>query len=265
MAHRPLLLTETALQRLKDCTSENAMLADCWASDQVVIIACEPTSAYKTARVSVSPALQLDVLSPAANPVWPSLPSASHPTRNFCRRTIRQLERPKFNGGEMYRPQPWYSDTGVYHTYEMYDEDAGTKAQEVFNELAAGYTSICIASCHMKKTKAVLETFGVRLPETTVFVDVIKVLEHQAREREVPEELRTYTDKNVSIRKRKYDGRPGGNVTIDVYSMQNVQLLRVLGPVAEAHRLDLRKVERKNNVLKRIASRFRDGRKIVGR
>ncbi|GJC88674.1 hypothetical protein ColLi_11512 [Colletotrichum liriopes] len=67
MAYKPLLLTETALQRLKDCNAENTTLADSWASDQVVIVACEPTSAYKTARVSVSPALQLDVLSPAAN------------------------------------------------------------------------------------------------------------------------------------------------------------------------------------------------------
>ncbi|GKT65231.1 hypothetical protein ColTof3_12570 [Colletotrichum tofieldiae] len=152
MAHKPLLLTETALQRLKDCNAENTTLADSWASDQVVIIACEPTSAYKTARVSVSPALQLDVLSPAANLVWPSLPSASHPTRHFCRRTIRKLERPKLKGDGVYWPQPWYSDTGVHHTYEMYDEDAKTKAQEVFNEFAAGCWSIKRRNTRFKKS-----------------------------------------------------------------------------------------------------------------
>lgn len=260
MAHKARLLTEVELRRFEDCAGENAKLAACWNSDQVVIVACEPTIAYKTARVSVSPALQLDILSPASNPAWFSIPSVSHPTRHFCRRTIRKLERPKCKQDEIYRPGPWCLDTGVRHRYEMYDEDAKTKAQEVFEELASKYASICLASCYMHKTMAVLQTFGVRVPATMVFVDLIKVLEHQTRECGIPEELKIFADDNVSVRKGRYDGRPGGN--IDHYGTHNVQLLEVLGPAAEGHRLDFRKAEREDAALKRLGFGMDKGRNI---
>ncbi|GKT41323.1 uncharacterized protein ColSpa_01504 [Colletotrichum spaethianum] len=210
MVHKPRFISEIVLQRFEDCASENAILADCWTSDRVVIIACEPTDAYKTVTVSVSPALQLDILSPAANPIWPSLSNASEPARHFCRRNIRQLERPKCHDDRVYWPQFWCSNTGVYQTYSMYDEDARAKAQEVFNDLGAGYASACVASCSISKTKTVLDIFRVRLPATTVFVDMIKVLEHQTRNHDIPQELRMYTNENISVRKQRYHGRPGG-------------------------------------------------------
>ncbi|GJD03942.1 hypothetical protein ColKHC_12767 [Colletotrichum higginsianum] len=257
MSRKPRLLSETELRRFEDRADENAKLADCWASDQVVVIACEPTSAYKTARVSVLPALQLDILSPAANPVLPSLTSAARPSRHFCRRTIRLLERPNGMRDDIYRPQPFVSDTGVYHRYEMYIEDAKAKAQAVFDELRAGYASVCVASCYIDKTAAGFETFGVRVPPTTVFVDLIKVLEHQTKGSGIPEELRSDEAENVTERKGRYGGHPGGFV--DRYGMYTVRLLELLGPAAEDHRLDFRRVEREDTALKRISARFRNG------
>ncbi|OLN86954.1 hypothetical protein CCHL11_04569 [Colletotrichum chlorophyti] len=257
MAHKPRLLTEAELRRFEDCAGENAKLADCWTSDRILVIACKPTSAYKTARVSVRPALELDVLSPAGNPVWQSIPSVSRPTRHFCRRRLRQLERPKGKGDKMYQPRPWCVATGVYQSYELYEEEAKVKAQEVFDELGKGYASVCIATCYISTTMKELGTFGLRLPASTVFVDLIKVLEHQTRECGIPEELKKYTDENVSVWKGRYDGRPGG--IIDRHGMQDVRFLELLGPAAEAHRLDFKKAEKEDTALKRIAGRFRNG------
>lgn len=248
---QPHLLTKGDLRRVEDCVNENVKLADCWRSEQVVIVACEPAGAH----LSETSHFVLDILSPAANPVLGSKTSDRHPTRHICKKTIRVLEKPKEN--KRFQPRPWHSTWDCREQFELYRDEALAKAREIFSELSAQFVSICFISHDLRDSLASIESFGVELPASTVFVDLVKVLEHQSRQtgKGIPEELRTYTDDNVAVRNGRYDRRPWP--LMGYWGMPNTALLEVLGPAAERHRRD--KTEKRDAAMKRIVRRMAVG------
>ncbi|GJC90736.1 hypothetical protein ColLi_13574 [Colletotrichum liriopes] len=198
-------------------------------------------------------------MSPAEKPV--SGESRIHkrqkwqPTRQLSQRTIRVLERPKVKN--RFQPKPWHMKFESYERYDMYYDNAQLKAQETFDELAATYVTVGIVSYDLRETKRVMEKFGIKVPTRAVFVDLIKVLEHQTRDEGIPKELRKYTDENVTMRNGRYDRRPGMPQGYD--GMPSVRLLEVLGPAAASHRADFKKIEKGSVALQRIANRARNG------
>lgn len=248
---QPHLLTKGDLRRVEDCVNENVKLADCWKSDQVVIVACEPTGAH----LSDTSLLILDILSPAGNPVWGSKTNKQHPTRHICQKTISILE--KTNENKRLRPRPWHGIWNSREEFQLYRDDAVAKAREIFSELCTQFVSICIVSHDLRDSLASIERFGVELPASTVFVDLIKVLEHQSRQtgKGIPKELRKHTDENVAERNGRYDRKPWP--VTGLYGMPNMALLEVLGPAAETHRRD--KTEKRDAAMKRIVRRMAVG------
>ncbi|KAL1879190.1 hypothetical protein Daus18300_001769 [Diaporthe australafricana] len=244
----PRLLTRGELRRVEDCLNENSKLADCWKSEKVVIVACEPTGAH----LSNKPFIDLDILSPAEGPFPGSKTSERHPTRQICKKTIRILEKPKPKQSKRFGPRPWHSTYYFREQFSLYPDEAMAQAREIFAALLAQYVSICIVSHDLRDSLSSLQ--GIELPESTVLVDLIKVLEHQSRQSEqgIPEELKKYTDDNVAIRNGRYDRRPWP--LMGYLGMPNIALLEVLGPAAESYRRD--KTEKRDTAMKRIARRM---------
>ncbi|KAJ0117463.1 uncharacterized protein J7T55_003879 [Diaporthe amygdali] len=245
---QPHLLTKGELRRVEDCVNENVKLADCWKSEKVVIVACEPTGP----DLPGMPLIDLDILSPAGNPVWGSKTGERHPTRQICKKIITVLEKTKEN--KRLRPRPWHGMYDCREEFSLYHDDAVAKVREIFSELYSQYVSICVVSHDLRDSLNSIEKFGIELPDSTVFVDLIKVLEHQSRQSEkgTPEELKKYTDDNVAIRNGRYDRRPWP--LTGQFGMPNMALLEVLGPAAESHRRD--KTEKRDAAMKRIARRM---------
>lgn len=248
---QPHLLTKGDLRRVEDCVNENVKLADCWKSDQVVIVACEPSGAH----LSDTSLIALDILSPASNPVWGSKPSERHPTRHICKKAVRIIEKTKEN--KRLQPRPWHGIWDSREEFQLYGDDAVAKAREIFSELSNQFVSICIVSHDLRDSLASIEKFGIELSASTVFVDLVKVLEHQSRQtgKGIPEELRKYTDENVADRNGRYDRKPWP--LTGWYGMPNMALLEVLGPAAESHRRD--KTEKRDTAMKRIVRRMAVG------
>jgi hypothetical protein len=245
---QPHLLSRADLRRVKDCVDDNVKLADCWKSDQVVIVACEPTGAH----LADTSFLILDILSPAANPLLGSKSSERHPTRQICKKTIRMVEKKKNDKWGIQRP--WHDLYDCREEIWLCSFVAKARAQEIFSGLNDQYVSICIVSHDLRDSLACIESFGVELPESTVFVDLIKVLEHQSRQTGdgIPEELRKYTDENVAVRNGRYDRKTWP--VRGPLGMPNLALLEVLGPAAERHRRD--KTEKRDAAMKRIVRRM---------
>ncbi|KAK1673357.1 hypothetical protein BDP55DRAFT_670008 [Colletotrichum godetiae] len=263
-AQQPRLFNESELRRFQDCANENETLADCWAGDKIVIVACELSDRYQYADARNSKAIEINVMSPADKPVWRSLPLDDQQHDAFKKhcstRTIRMLEKTKVNKSLQPRPWSWYNAAAAHETFELYAEEARAKAQEAFDALGGeAYATLCVVSYDIRETMAALELFGVKLPSSEmVFVDLIKVLEHQTREeRVIPERLRKYTDDNIAIRNGRLDRRPG--TPRGYLGMPSVKLLEVVGPAAQSHQADYKKLEKGNVALNRIARRIRNG------
>lgn len=256
MAHRERhQLTEGQRRRFEDCALQNVLLADCWAGSQVIMVTCEPSDMYKFPGYSNSTAIEVDIMSPAEKPTWDSASSGQQGTRQLSKRTIRLLQKSKEH--KRLQPRPWHAKIDVHEMFELYSEDALLKAQETFDELDAAFTGICIASYDKRESMAALKAFGVTLPAKTVFVDLVKVLEHQTRDEGIPEELRRFTDENVAVRNGRYDRR--ARDLTGPHGMPSIRLLEVLGPAAESHRSEFKKFEKEEIALKRISRRMRNG------
>ncbi|EQB48603.1 hypothetical protein CGLO_12140 [Colletotrichum gloeosporioides Cg-14] len=250
MTHQtPHLLTKGELRRVEECAKENGTFAECWNSDQVVIVGCEPVGAHVC--VTETPFMELDILSPTANPLSGSKSSKQHPTRQCCKKKIIVLEKSNFN--KRLRLKPWHYRYGSTEELSLYYDDGKAKVKEIFSQLAAEYVSVCIVSHDMQDSLSSLQKFDIELPSTTIFVDLIKVLEHQSRHdgQGIPKALRKYTDDNIAIRNGRYDRRPWP--LAGQYGMPNYALVEVLGPAAEGCRRD--KTEKEDTALKRIAKR----------
>ncbi|KAJ0268395.1 hypothetical protein COL940_013425 [Colletotrichum noveboracense] len=245
MTHQtPHLLTKGELRRVEECAKENGTFAECWNSDQVVIVGCEPVGAHVS--VTETPFMELDILSPTANPLSGSKSSKQHPTRQCCKKKIIVLERSKVN--KRLRPKPWHYRYNSTEELSLYYDDAKEKVKEIFSQLAAEYVSVCIVSHDLQDSLSSLQRFDLELPPTTVFVDLIKVLEHQSRHdgQGIPKALRKYTDDNIAIRNGRYDRRPWP--LTGPYGMPNYALVEVLGPAAEGCKRD--KTEKEDAALK---------------
>ncbi|OHF01757.1 hypothetical protein CORC01_02948 [Colletotrichum orchidophilum] len=261
---KPRLLSESELRRFEDCANENETLADCWASDQIVIVACERSDSYRYLGEWSSRPMELHVMSPADKLLRRSRrldDQRQDPSKSCYKiRTICMLEKSKVHIDCQPRPWTWYSATTAHETIQLYDEEAQAKAQETLDALGGGaYATICVVSYDLRETMAALALFGVKLPSCKlVFVDLVKVLEHQMREEgSIPEPLRKYTDANIVMRNGRLDRRPGpptGNL-----GMPSLKLVEVVGPAAESHREDFKRLEKEDMALKRIASRIRNG------
>ncbi|KAH0429075.1 hypothetical protein CcaCcLH18_08702 [Colletotrichum camelliae] len=257
MAHfKPRLLTEPQLRRHEECAVENAKMADCWSGEQVVFLTFNFTEEYKCRQYTLMPSLQLDIMTPSDKPTWPSsVANDKKPVRQLCRRTIRMLEGTKSN--KKVRPEPWYMRVDSNQIFELYSDDAMKKAQGMIDELSADYAAMCVVTHDIRHTMRALEIFDMKLPAKAVFVDLIKVLEHQTRDDGVPEELAAYTDDNIAVRNGRYDRKAG--VSGGRLGLPYIRLLEIVGPAAEAHRRDFQKAEKEDVALKRINGRLRNG------
>ncbi|KAJ0307451.1 hypothetical protein COL5a_000305 [Colletotrichum fioriniae] len=263
-AQKPRLFNESELRRFEDCANENETLADCWAGDHIVIVACELSDRYQYADQRNSRAIEINVMSPGYKPVWRSSPlnDQQHDTfkKHCSTRTIRMLEKSKVKKCLQPKPWSWYNAAAAHETFELYEEEARAKAQEAFDALGVeAYATVCVVSYDLRETMAALELFKVKLPSSQiVFVDLIKVLEHQTRGEEViPERLRKYTNDNIAMRNGRLDRRPG--TPRGYLGMPSIRLLEVVGPAAESHRADHKKLKKGNAALERIARRIRNG------
>ncbi|KAL0779989.1 hypothetical protein CaCOL14_004473 [Colletotrichum acutatum] len=260
----PRLFSKSELRRFEDCANENQTLADCWAGDQIVIVACELSDKYQYADKRNSRAIEINVMSSVDKPVWRSLPLDTRQydalKRHCSTRTIRMLGKSKVNKSLQPKPWSWYNAAAAHETFELYEEEARAKAQEAFDALSGEmYATVCVVSYDLRETMAALDLFKVKLPSSkVVFVDLIKVLEHQTRGEEViPERLRKYTNDNIAMRNGRLDRRPG--TPRGYLGMPSIRLLEVVGPAAEGHRADHKKLEKGNVALERIAKRIRNG------
>jgi hypothetical protein len=245
---QPHLLSRGDIRRVNDCVAENVKLADCWKSDQVVIVAVEPTGAH----LSNPYVLMLDILSPKSNPISIPKPKAWSPFQQVCHTYIVPIEK---KGGRWVTPDPgWHETHDWRHIYHDYDDKKTMKVEQTFSQLCEQYVTICIASHDLQDSLAALKNFGVKLPANTVHVDLVMVLEHQCRQSGTgpPEQLRKYTDENVAVRNGRYDRRSWP--VVGDYGMPCLALLEVLGPAAESHRRD--KTEKQDAALKRIVKRM---------
>ncbi|EXF81386.1 hypothetical protein CFIO01_01048 [Colletotrichum fioriniae PJ7] len=190
-AQKPRLFNESELRRFEDCANENETLADCWAGDHIVIVACELSDRYQYADQRNSRAIEINVMSPGYKPVWRSSPlnDQQHDTfkKHCSTRTIRMLEKSKVKKCLQPKPWSWYNAAAAHETFELYEEEARAEAQEAFDALGVeAYATVCVVSYDLRETMAALELFKVKLPSSQiVFVDLIKVLEHQTRGEEV--------------------------------------------------------------------------------
>ncbi|KAF6813235.1 hypothetical protein CSOJ01_04746 [Colletotrichum sojae] len=273
MAHckpvKPHLLSEFELRRFQDAADENAKLADCWNSEHVVILSLEWMDAYKVSGYMFMPYLRLNIMAPEPKPTEADGEQGKKkhhnqhqpPRREIYRRSIRMIEEVKITkANRAFVRGPYCDKADGHETSELYSADARRKAQDIFDELAAEHAAICIATYDLRdarRTARALETFGVRLPAKAVTVDLVKVLEHQARAEggAIPEELRRYTDENVAVRNGRCERTPGNVVGRD--GMPHLRMVEVLGPAAERHRWSFRKVEREDAALERISRRMR--------
>ncbi|KAK2010899.1 hypothetical protein LZ32DRAFT_607024 [Colletotrichum eremochloae] len=254
-------LTEAELRRAEDCADENEKLAECWESHQVAIVSCERAdNLNRFPGYQTMPVLTIDTLLPLEQPAAGSCSGKKKQqqqpmTRELAQRTIRELERVK--GNKWSAPRPYYFKHRSHEQFDVYTQEARIRASETFDGLAQKYVTVCIAGYDLRETRRGMESLRIDTPERVVWVDLMKVLEHQARDGGIPTELRRYTDDNVTVRNGRYDRRPGeprGD-----YGMPSVRLLEVLGPAAAGHRADFRKLEKGSVALKRIANRARNG------
>ncbi|KAL0943495.1 uncharacterized protein CTRU02_201382 [Colletotrichum truncatum] len=252
----PHLLSESTLRRHEDCAAENAKLADCWKGRQVVILTIDWADGQIYPNYRVMPMIRLNILSPDEKPILDSISSDRHPTRQFCRRSVHMVEQKKKH--TRFQPNPYYMKVDEHETFDLHDEDAKKKVHELFDGLAAEYTAICIVSIDVQDSMKALGVFGATLaslPSNIVFVDLVKVLEHQTRDGEIPEELQSYTDQFIAMRNGRYD-RCTGPVGRWL-GLTHFRLLEVLGPAAESRRQSFKKSEKEDAALKRIAARMR--------
>ncbi|KAJ0359154.1 hypothetical protein COL154_008564 [Colletotrichum chrysophilum] len=141
MTHQtPHLLTKGELRRVEECAKENGTFAECWNSDQVVIVGCEPVGAHVC--VTETPFMELDILSPTANPLSGSKSNKQHPTRQCCKKKFIVLEKSKVN--KRLRPKPWYYRYDSTEEFSLYYDDAKAKVKELFSQLATEITTMVL-------------------------------------------------------------------------------------------------------------------------
>ncbi|TDZ19453.1 hypothetical protein Cob_v007805 [Colletotrichum orbiculare MAFF 240422] len=253
MAQKYRPLTDANIRRFQDSAEENKTLANCWGAESAVILSFEWTAAYKYNGWMKLPTIRLEMTHPAEKP---GCEGDGKPARRTSSRTINMLERPRCMRRERWAPKPWHTKANTHETFDLYREDAIAKAQETFAELARDYATLCVVNYDVESSRRGLQTFGVRLPANAVFVDLVKVLEHQTRDEGIPECLRQYTDENIAIRNGRYDRAPTERGCLGV---PYLRLLEVLGPAAESHRASLDKTLKGDIAMKRIAKRIRHG------
>ncbi|KAK1974530.1 hypothetical protein LZ30DRAFT_740212 [Colletotrichum cereale] len=251
-------LTEAELRRAEDCADENAKLAECWESQQVAIATCERSDTLnRYPGYQMMPVLTIDTLSPIEQPAADGRrkQQLQKTKRQLAERTIRELYKVKED--KWAAPRPCYFKYRSHERFDMYTQEARAKAAETFDALAKQYVTVCIAGYDLRETRRGMESLRIDTPPRVVWVDMMKVLEHQTRETGIPAELRKYTDDNVTVRHGRYDRRPGEPQ--GEHGMPSVRLLEVLGPAAASHRADFKKTEKESVALKRIANRARNG------
>ncbi|KAK2023901.1 hypothetical protein LX32DRAFT_667036 [Colletotrichum zoysiae] len=251
-------LTEAELRRAEDCADENAKLADCWESHQVAIVTCEGADTLsRFPGYQTAPILTIDTLLPMEQPA-PGSPDGKNQQQTPTT-TTREADRPKGKNKSSSAPEARCSLRRSHERLDVCTQEARIKAALTFDALAAGYVTVCVAGYDLRETRRGMESLRVETPARAAWVDLMKVLEHQARAAggAVPAELRRYTDDNVTVRNGRFDRRPGE--PRGRYGMPSVRLLEVLGPAAAGHRADFKKVEKGSVALKRIANRARNG------
>ncbi|KAH6686858.1 hypothetical protein F5X68DRAFT_240310 [Plectosphaerella plurivora] len=288
------LLTEVELNRLRACADENTVLANCWNKPHVAVVTMEwaPVGFTYHWRDWISrnenrgswnchhetPVLTLEI---AEFPPNGASSSSSSSAPKFRRHTFWIRSRMALWSHSRWWQHRLQQDEGNGEkTYYEPENITLAEIYKLFAELAKVSPSLCICSHRPDQTMRALEKMGFRRPKNAVFVDLIKVLDHQSRTSGVPTELETYVKTRLYANPRTGghfeeipEAADGDEKFLDFYdtsprygrkgewreiirrsgdvSAQTV--LAIVGPKAALHRRDMERVEKDNIALDKIA------------
>lgn len=283
------LLTEAELGRLRACADENTALANCWNKPHVAVVTMEWAPLGFTyvwhgwvsrnenkgywSNQGEAPVLTLEVAE------FP--PEGTSPPR-FRKYTFWIRSRMALWGTSRWWTQRMQKDEDSGNEKTFYEPEHITLAEihKIFAELVKISPSLCICSHRPSQTMQALEKMGFRLPKNAVFVDLVKVLDHQSRDSGAPKELEEYIKTRLYVNPRtggRFEERPetaegddrwlGFYTTAPKWGRENewreiirrpgdvsaATVLAVVGPKAALHRRDMERVEKDNIALDKMA------------
>ncbi|KAH6881424.1 hypothetical protein BKA58DRAFT_2218 [Alternaria rosae] len=169
------------------------------------------------------------------------------------------------------RENKWQANPGDTHSSFVSTKDAVAVLDKMFREISSRHPTICVCSHRPNLTQQGLADIGFKLPKGTIFVDMIKVLEYQSRFRDMPPKVKRYIKSCLEVEmcdgmrfEERFDASDSDALASDFdehapkYGQTNEwreiirkkedlsagNLLKILGPEAEAHRRQVRKIEK---------------------
>jgi hypothetical protein len=169
------------------------------------------------------------------------------------------------------RENQWQANPGDAHSSFVSAEDAVAVLDKMFRELSSTHPTICVCTHRPTLTQQGLADIGFKLPKGTILVDMIKVLEYQSRFRAMPPKVKRYINSCLKAEmgdgvrfEERFDASDSGVLASDFdehapkYGQTNEwrelirkkedlsagTMLEILGPEAEAHRRQMRKIEK---------------------
>lgn len=286
MASTAKLLTEAELGRLRACADENTALANCWNKPHVAVIAMEwaPLGFIYAWRGWIArnenmgywqregemPVLTVEVAEFSTQSASP----------RFRRYTFWIRSRIALWGNSRWWTQRSADEVLDHKVFFEPADITLSKVNKLLVELTKEFPSLCICSHRPGQTMSALEKMGFRLPKNAVFVDLVKVLDHQSRASGVPKELKAYVDARIYVNPRsggRFEERPEVTEGDDRFlgflesapkwgkdrewlevirrpeDVSAPTVLAVVGPNAALHRRDMERVEKDNTALDKIA------------
>lgn len=273
------LVTPNELRRLRARADENTTLANCWSNPHTALVtmeyspvgcayawngwvSCNETRGYWRLEDEM-PVLTLSVAAPRLD----------GPRRYaFWMRSQMALW-----GSRRRSRVPAASDQKVFYEPAAVVK---TELERLFRRLGEEYAAVCVCSHRAGQTRRALEGIGFEMPRAAVFVDLVRVLEYQARFGGVPGPLRRYVDARLHVDERngwqveeKFEVAEGDGRYLDfnetaprrgrdgewievIRRREDVsakEVLAILGPQAEVYRRHFDHLERDNVAVERAS------------
>jgi len=169
------------------------------------------------------------------------------------------------------REDNWQASPNDTHSSFVSINDAVADLEKMFHDLSSTHPTICVCSHRPTLAQQGLADIGFKLPKGTIVVDMIKVLEYQSRFRDMPPKVKRYINSCLNVDMRdgvrfgeRFDASDSGALASDFtkhapkYGQTNEwreiirkkedlsagTMLKILGPEAEGHRRQIRKIEK---------------------
>ncbi|KAI4683080.1 uncharacterized protein J4E84_006982 [Alternaria hordeiaustralica] len=268
------LVAESEMKRIRECATENETLARCWDKPHVALvsmewapsglaycwngwISCNEARGYWK-QVEAMRVLSVEITTPAS-PAVSSTEDQSDDGQNKAHE-YRFWVPPKWNG----RPN-------VPQSSFVSTNKAVAGLEKMFRDLSSTYPTICVCFHRPTLTRQGLADIGFKLPKGTILVDMIKVLEYQSRFRDMPPKVKRYINSCLNVDMRdgvrfgeRFDASDSDALASDfnkhapkygqtdewreiIRKKEDLPagtLLKILGPEAEAHLRQIKKIEK---------------------